>query len=303
MSEVFISYKREDRPLAEKLAVALQARGWNVWWDHELRGGDSFRTLISDSLKQAQVVIVIWSDASVHSDWVLDEADRAAQEKKLLPVKFNQDVLPPMGFGGFQVEDLSEWSGGAEEGAMEHLQKQMTAISENRWKETVARRLVDATSGSPVAPDASWFFRNATTQIGGMPIGRLLLGAFGVSFCFTLISAAATYLSDSSATLAVLQSIIWVFILVVVTRVMHQFGIVARGKTSRQFFDNDFSFWFLLSVILAVFLAGLILILQGAPNIWYFAIISAGATLGFLFIFGFLRVIISGSILLFGRLR
>jgi TIR domain len=37
MSDIFISYKREEQPIARKLADALEKEGWSVWWDPKLR--------------------------------------------------------------------------------------------------------------------------------------------------------------------------------------------------------------------------------------------------------------------------
>jgi hypothetical protein len=42
MSDIFISYKREEQPVARKLADALQKKGWSVWWDPKLRAGEHF---------------------------------------------------------------------------------------------------------------------------------------------------------------------------------------------------------------------------------------------------------------------
>ena len=37
MSDIFISYKREEQATARKLANALESEGWTVWWDPKLR--------------------------------------------------------------------------------------------------------------------------------------------------------------------------------------------------------------------------------------------------------------------------
>ena len=43
MADIFISYASVDRPFARRLADALEACGWSVWWDHRnLRGGEHF---------------------------------------------------------------------------------------------------------------------------------------------------------------------------------------------------------------------------------------------------------------------
>jgi hypothetical protein len=36
MSDIFISYAREDRPRAQQLAEALAGQGWDVWWDYSI---------------------------------------------------------------------------------------------------------------------------------------------------------------------------------------------------------------------------------------------------------------------------
>src|SRR5262249_28155441 len=87
MADVFISYAKADRPLALKLAAMLEAEGWKVWWDTSLTIGDDFRNEIMTELGRARAVIVIWTDASIKSDWVRSEAGRAQADRKLIPVK------------------------------------------------------------------------------------------------------------------------------------------------------------------------------------------------------------------------
>ena len=35
MADIFISYAREDQPLATVLADQLEQAGWDVWWDDQ----------------------------------------------------------------------------------------------------------------------------------------------------------------------------------------------------------------------------------------------------------------------------
>jgi len=104
MSDVFISYSTKDRPLAQKLASFLESEGVCVWWDVELVGGQNFRSAITKQLKEAKAVLVLWSEYSVESRFVLDEADFGASSGKLISVvleHFNQQELP-LGFRMFQ---------------------------------------------------------------------------------------------------------------------------------------------------------------------------------------------------------
>ncbi|MEZ5997630.1 MAG: toll/interleukin-1 receptor domain-containing protein [Hyphomonas sp.] len=109
MADVFISYAREDMAKARLLAEALIADGLSVWWDHDLIGGDNFREQIGETIAAASCVIVIWSEASVTSAFVKDEASRAAERKTLIPVAIG-DVPAPVGFGELQTIRFRRWA-------------------------------------------------------------------------------------------------------------------------------------------------------------------------------------------------
>src|SRR6478672_12102462 len=83
--DVFVSYAHRDRATAEKLVKRLKEEGWSVWWDNELVGGTRFDRAIADALNSAKCVIVIWSPASVDSDFVFDEAKAAYQRNVIVP--------------------------------------------------------------------------------------------------------------------------------------------------------------------------------------------------------------------------
>lgn len=108
-SDIFISYAREDRGRVQPIAEALAQRGFSVWWDKGLRGGEDYRDRIEEMLKTARCVIVAWSRDSVQSDFVLDEAGRGHRRRVLLPVFIDEGIEPPLGFGGIHTSDLSGW--------------------------------------------------------------------------------------------------------------------------------------------------------------------------------------------------
>jgi hypothetical protein len=94
MSDIFISYKREEQPLARRLADALEKKGWSVWWDPKVRAGERFDDVIEEALKDAKSVIVMWSKLSVKSRYVRDEATYALNRNKLVPIKIEEVDLP-----------------------------------------------------------------------------------------------------------------------------------------------------------------------------------------------------------------
>src|SRR5262249_31872437 len=111
MTEVFLSYSRADRPVAEAIAHELQALGVEVWWDHELLGGDDYRHRISEILNRVRVAIVIWSRRSVESQWGISEAAAAREKKVLVPVTIDGHELP-IDFRALHTTDLTAWAPG-----------------------------------------------------------------------------------------------------------------------------------------------------------------------------------------------
>ena len=109
----FLSYARADQAQATRLAAALQAAGLNLWWDALIEGGASFAKSIESALDRCDAVIVLWSRTSVGSDWVLDEAARGRDLRKLVPVSLD-GIEPPLGFRQYQSIDLSRWQGDAD---------------------------------------------------------------------------------------------------------------------------------------------------------------------------------------------
>ena len=112
MSDVFISYKAEDRARVAPLVQALEADGLSVWWDTQIAAGSEWRQDIQQQLDDARCVIVIWSKRSVGSDgrFVRDEANRAQRRGTYLPARID-DVEPPLGFGELQSLSLEGWKG------------------------------------------------------------------------------------------------------------------------------------------------------------------------------------------------
>ena len=110
MSRIFLSYARDDVDAARELADALAQAGHDVWWDRHLQGGSRFAKEIDRALKEAQAVVVLWSEASLDSAWVQDEAAEARDSARLVPVAIGA-AKPPLGFRQFHTIDLGSWNG------------------------------------------------------------------------------------------------------------------------------------------------------------------------------------------------
>ena len=110
MADVFISYASPDRERARLLADRLEQQGVSVWWDREIQPGRPFDDAIEEALNSARCVIVLWSHASVKSDWVKAEAGEAAEKRVLVPALIDRTRIP-LRFRQFQAADLAAWNG------------------------------------------------------------------------------------------------------------------------------------------------------------------------------------------------
>jgi serine/threonine-protein kinase len=111
-TDVFVSYKAEDRARLRPLVAALEAEGLSVWWDTHIGAGSHWREDIEQHLDAAKCVIVAWSKRSVgpEGDFVRDEASRARKRGAYLPIRIDP-VDPPLGFGEVQAISLKGWKG------------------------------------------------------------------------------------------------------------------------------------------------------------------------------------------------
>ncbi len=152
---------------AEMLAEMLQQQGWSVFWDLTIPPGKTWRQVIDSELTQAHCVVVAWSKASIHSSWVLEEADEGKQRGILIPVLF-EPVKPPLGFRSIQAVNLADWNGETHAAVFQGLVK---AIARLIGKSDAAPKAFQATDPASI-----------TTQNGGVelvliPGGRFMMGS------------------------------------------------------------------------------------------------------------------------------
>jgi hypothetical protein len=108
MADIFISYSRKDLYRVQPFANALEAHGWSVWWDRSIPPGKTFAQVIEAAINDAKCVVVMWSEHSVDSDWVKEEADIGKRRGVLIPTLLDP-LEPPLGFGLIHAADLTDW--------------------------------------------------------------------------------------------------------------------------------------------------------------------------------------------------
>ena len=126
-STIFVSYSRVDQGRALPIIQLLQQAGFNTWWDGLLEGGERFSHATEDALNRAKAVVVLWSKTSVQSHWVHDEATRGRDRGTLVPLSLD-GTEPPLGFGQFQMIDLSRAKMVARDDAIQRMLRKVEAL-------------------------------------------------------------------------------------------------------------------------------------------------------------------------------
>ena len=135
MSDVFISYKREDMARVETLTALLTDLGLSVWFDAGIEVGADWERRIYDEIDKSKAMIVCWSFAALSSHWVVREAQIGFDRNILVPVMIQPCALIAP-FDTLQAADLTSW-----DGAPDHveLQKALGRLGQLLGKENLAR--------------------------------------------------------------------------------------------------------------------------------------------------------------------
>ena len=110
MSDIFISYASQERDRVQPLISALETTGWSIFWDRTIPAGKTWRQVIGSEIRACRSVLVVWTEHSVTSEWVLEEAETGKRRGILIPVLLD-NVEPPFGFGNIQAANLTAWNG------------------------------------------------------------------------------------------------------------------------------------------------------------------------------------------------
>ncbi len=186
MSDVFISYAREDQDHASRLANALERSGWTTWWDRSILAGESFDSAIREALSGAKCVVVLWSEHSVASDWVLDEASHAKERGVLVPIRISNVDLP-LGFGRLHTASLDSWTGDESKPAFRRVAKAVAAAITGDDVDAARKSLRRRLSSSlhiPALPGAfgrlKQFFRASRLRLALAGVAMAIVGGIFV---------------------------------------------------------------------------------------------------------------------------
>ncbi len=113
MANIFISYSRTDRDRCTAIRDILESLKVSVWFDAGIGAGSSFDREIERELDAAKALLVLWSEESVESDWVRNEARTGKEKSGLIAVQLRPCTLP-LEFRSVQAEVLPEGAEGTD---------------------------------------------------------------------------------------------------------------------------------------------------------------------------------------------
>jgi hypothetical protein len=125
----FISYSSKDQAFAERLHADLQAKGVRCWFAPEdLKAGDRLAETIDAAIRVRDKLLLILSETSVASAWVLKEVRTALAEEE----RHTRTVLFPVRIDAAVMETTEQWA---------HDIRRTRHIGDfTRWKEHDAYR-------------------------------------------------------------------------------------------------------------------------------------------------------------------
>ncbi len=121
MADIFISYSQKDRRRVKPLVDALTAEGYQVWWDLDIRAGESFDELIETTLEEVRCVVTVWSQHAVASKWVRRESAWAQGHEKFVSIRIDEEIELPVRFYDVHTLSLVGWEGARDAAAFQAL--------------------------------------------------------------------------------------------------------------------------------------------------------------------------------------
>ncbi len=112
--KVFISHNKADKEIARMLAIALVEQGVDVWFDEwAILPGDSITGGIEKGISDANVFVLVWSEAADKSNWVDTELRAYLRRRvddatlRIVPVLSDKTKLPALvaDYRGFDLKE------------------------------------------------------------------------------------------------------------------------------------------------------------------------------------------------------
>jgi hypothetical protein len=207
MTDVFVSYSRPDAAHVESIVHRLSGRGYGVWWDRGIRGGEDFGAVIQSALLASTCAVVAWSKASRHSLWVRAAANSARESGKLVQVTLD-GTKPPTPFGMLHALDFKQDDGSPGAPPMQELLASVASV--------ISGEQLGA-SAAPAAPQKSLAGFGSVAAVGGASICLVVLASALAGLGPRALSAEGFGLASSAMFLAAVLAFAFMLVRVILT--------------------------------------------------------------------------------------
>jgi hypothetical protein len=91
---IFVSYKRADLDRVSPVMRHLRERGYRIWYDHGIRGGDDWNAILEERLTSCCTLVLFLSQAAIDSRYVRREVLFAdSMDKRIISVRLEAAQL------------------------------------------------------------------------------------------------------------------------------------------------------------------------------------------------------------------
>lgn len=106
MTKIYYSYQHTDKPYVSKLSKALEEKGYTSFIDDtHIKVGQDWRKVLLQALKNSDGVIVVISEKSLQSKYVISEIGAA---RAYVAESFDKKFLIPLIYGDIEIPNFIE---------------------------------------------------------------------------------------------------------------------------------------------------------------------------------------------------
>lgn len=178
MTDVYISYAREDRESVRRLSEMLRFEGWDVWMD-PTEPLSTNTAALDMKLGSAGAILVVWSGYSRGSEHVRSEAATGLYKNKLIQMRIDS-AAPPRPFDQVEVIDMGRWSGERDD---PNWRRVVSAVRLYAGVPGIARPQVTRRAAPPPRQAPAPTYLEPKRSVAWAPliaVGVLVLGGAGV---------------------------------------------------------------------------------------------------------------------------
>jgi serine/threonine-protein kinase len=192
VSDIFLSYAREDKVKAKHLAGVLVARGWSVWWDPRIPTGRKYRQVIDEALVEDKRARQKEEPSRAQEEAALDQQQRAQREAaeradrqrgqgpRRVPIDWRRAtlVLALLLLGSLVLVLVLRVPKGPEprQAALEKARQATAAAEEQTRRAEEARRVQEQQAAQEKARQATAAVATPASKMVKVPAGEFWMG-------------------------------------------------------------------------------------------------------------------------------